>query len=552
MTIRIAIIFTLLASSIYGQQWQWANSNGGSGNIDRNIIITRDNSGNILMTGEFEGTKLFGTFSLTATGSRDVFVAKYDATGSCLWAVKGGGFLSDNDGVGIATDNNGNVYVSGNFSNNITFVPYSVNQITNSSNSFIAKFDPSGNCQFLKAIYSNGAVVMRSLQCNGTDVLITGAYADSTYFDAIGVTSASSEIFLAKFDAQGNFLWVKTAGGPDEDSSVDLAIGANGNIYLAGFFKLTATFGTNNVTSYGNHDIFVAGFDANGNNLWVTGAGSNQSDQAIAVDVDNAGNCYATGYYYPTPSGMTTLPAHFGSFQLPDNGSGNMFVAKYDTTGNTLWAKYGGGSSHDEGIDINTDANGNSYVTGVFVSNASFGGFPITSNGGSDAFLVKYNTYGGGLFTLKIGGTGNEKGKSVLSYPNGDCIVAGNYTTSITINTTPSTTLNSPASEWRVFMAKYSGGSVGIGDPVMQQNNMQLYPNPASDGFTVTLMSEGNDNIRFEIVNAIGQVVQHYENRTAAGLNDFRFDASKLSPGSYLLKVTGKGYSLNKQLLISR
>lgn len=559
------LTFTLFISFIYisvqAQSWQWAIAAAGGSNTDRNIVMAKDNSGNIYIAGEFESTCTFGSYTLTSTtGYKSVFVSKYDGTGNCLWAVKGGGTFSDNYGVGIATDNNGNVYVAGTFSNEIVFGGFTLSQ--SGYNSFIAKFDQSGNCQFLNPVASKLACVIGSLTVdNNGDFLITGGFLDSTYFGTFTVTSinnSAADIFIAKFNSLGNFIWVTTAGGPSEDSGLGINTNLNGDIFITGQFKQTATFGTNTVTSFGDFDIFNAKYDQNGNNIWVKNAGGSGADQSYSVSSDGNGNSYITGYYYPTPSGMNQLPAHFGTFLLPDNGAGNMFITKFDSAGTITWAKYGGGSQHDEGLAITSDVNGNSYVSGFFYSAtpttgaASFSGQYLYSTGVADAFIVKYNTYGLGLFSQKIGGLGLDKGKAVIAYPNGDVIFAGNYTSNVIINTTPADTLTTAVQQWRVFVAKYAGGSVGINDETEDISQINLFPNPASENITVSLYNNEEGEYQFEIIDAIGRVIAVYYNVSQPGLNDFIFNTNQLSTGAYLLKTTTNKSVINKRFSISR
>jgi hypothetical protein len=562
MKLNLTFIFCLFLTVVKAQ-WQWANVNAGGSISDRNIISATDNSGNIYLSGEFEGSKSFGSYTLSAVGTTDVFVAMYDATGNCLWAIQGGGVLSTNKGEGIAVDNSGYVYLTGNFSGEINFGGNNLTQVLTTNNGFIAKFDPSGNCMFLKPVYSKLACVSTGLAVDGSgNLVITGAFLDSTFFDSFALTSVNNsgpDIFIAKFNPSGNFLWAKSAGGPGDDSGFDVATDASGHIYITGVFKQTAAFGTHNVQSFGDYDIFVARYDANGNNIYVQGAGSTTGDQGTAISCDNSGNAYITGYFYPSPQGMNMLPAHFGTFLLPDNGSGNMFVAKYDSIGTCVWAKHGGGSQHDEGLGISTDVYGNSYVTGFYQSTtpttgpATFMPFSLYSKGGSDAFIVKYNKFGTPVFAQKIGGSATDKGKSIISYPNGDCVVAGNFADTLTVNTTPPTPL-SALPQWRVFLAKYSGGSVGIQDIKSDDATFQLYPNPASDILSLSF----NDNqlsllpMSYDIINVEGNIVMTESNIIPDTFSDLQINTRTLAAGSYILRVVNSKTVVNKKFLIIR
>ena len=117
---------------------------------------------------------------------------------------------------------------------------------------------------------------------------VTGWYQNTATFGSLILTSAGGyDIFVVKYDNSGQAVWAKTAGGVSNDIGYGIDLDANGNIYVAGTFSGTATFGTISVTSSNSSpDILLARYDANGNELWVQQAGSTTDDQAQAIAVD--------------------------------------------------------------------------------------------------------------------------------------------------------------------------------------------------------------------------------------------------------------------------
>ena len=109
--ILLIIVCQLFLSGIYAQAFQWALQGGGSGSSstsDMGKAIATDSQGNVIITGLFEGTALFGTTSLISAGNNDVFIAKYASDGTSLWAIKAGGTQLD-WGNAICTDKNDNI-----------------------------------------------------------------------------------------------------------------------------------------------------------------------------------------------------------------------------------------------------------------------------------------------------------------------------------------------------------------------------------------------------------------------------------------------------------
>ncbi|MFH1005081.1 MAG: hypothetical protein V1781_06265, partial [Bacteroidota bacterium] len=162
-----------------------------------------------------------------------------------------------------------------------------------------------------------------------------------------------------------SYLWAKSAGGSSDDIALSVSTDANGNILVAGYFDSpTIIFGSTTLTNAGDYDMFLAKYDASGNVLWAKSAGGSDWDRASSVSTDANGNILVAGSF----QSPTII---FGSTTLTKAGSDNyadMFLAKYDASGNVLWAKSAGGSSDDIALSVSTDANGNILVAGNFRS----------------------------------------------------------------------------------------------------------------------------------------------------------------------------------------
>ncbi|MBK9510766.1 MAG: hypothetical protein IPO04_15565 [Cytophagaceae bacterium] len=157
---------------------------------------------------------------------------------------------------------------------------------------------------------------------------------------------------------------------------------ASGNIYVTGNFNGTAVFGNTNYISTGDNDVFLAKYTSAGVFQWVRVAGSRAGDIALDVCLDPSGNVLITGYYFDAIT--------FGNTILPYSGACDVFVTKYDPSGNVLWAKFAGGTGLDVSNTIETDAAGNVYFGGYFLGSITFFGntnITINSLGGEDGFL---------------------------------------------------------------------------------------------------------------------------------------------------------------------
>ena len=389
MKTRIVLLFTLLlivnvVLIAQAPEWQWATQAGGGNNNDDGYAITIDDAGNSYVTGCFEDTATFGSYSLISSGNMDIFVAKIDAIGNWLWATRAGGTSYDY-GLAITIDNTGNSYVTGYFESTATFGSYSLTS-SGGADIFLAKMDDSGNWLWAtKAGGTYGDCGYGITIDNAGNSYVTGDFLGTATFGSYSLTSSSSEdIFVAKMDAIGNWQWATRAGGTGEDMGLGITIDNASNSYVTGIFIGTATFGSYTLTSSGLEDIFVAKMDADGIWQWVNKAGGDNWDGGNAIKIDDSGNSYVTGYFNET--------ATFGSYSLTSSNSQDIFVAKMDNSGNWQWATRAGGTGDDCGYGITIDNAGNSYVIGSFGGTATFGSHYLTSNGGSDIFVAKLNS----------------------------------------------------------------------------------------------------------------------------------------------------------------
>jgi len=392
----------------------WANRMGSAFNDNFSYSIAVDSSGNVHITGYYSGTVDFdpgvGTVNLTSASNSDIFFAKYDNNGNYLWANGiGSGGLNSGIGKSITVDNSGNVYITGRFESTVDFDPDTgIANLTSVGwkDAFFAKYDSNGNYIWAKGIGSSGFLTNDegygiALDSSG-NVYITGIFMDTAdfnpgidTFNLIATVPPYGNIFFAKYDNNGNFIWAKNFGGSMSEVSRSIDVDGLGNVYITGYFQDTADFdpgvGTANLTSIGNRDIFFAKYDDNGDYIWANSIGGSNMNEGNGIALDNFGNVYITGYFQDTAD----FDPGAGTANLISAASwGEDFFAKYDNSGNYLWAKgisYTGGAL---GNDITVDDLGNVYITGNFMGIADFDPGPGTSNlisvGSSDIFFAKY------------------------------------------------------------------------------------------------------------------------------------------------------------------
>ncbi len=275
----------------------WSRRAGGTG-WDAAHALAIDRDGNLYLTGQFSSpTADFGANSIGTSGGVDLFVAKYTSSGDNLWVRAGGGPGNDM-GYGITADDAGNVYVTGYFEGSASFGGRPAVAV-GGRDVFLAKYDSAGNCLWVKsaggaAHESAFAIAMPT----SNRVSIAGYFQGDATFGTTTLLSPGvghADLFVAEFDASGAFRWAKAGGGTSAYGRA-LAKDAAGHLYLTAILSGTAQFGGLPLTSSGPQDLALAMYDASGNVLWNR-VGGNTNEYANALACDAAGNLITAGSF---------------------------------------------------------------------------------------------------------------------------------------------------------------------------------------------------------------------------------------------------------------
>ena len=374
---------------------QWTKQLGSSGRDSANAIAI-DSSGNLYVAGITYG----GLDWNTNSGANDLFVVKYNSSGTKQWTEQLGTPSSDAANA-VATDSSGNVYVAG--------VTYGVLGDQNKGNSdlFVVKYNSSGTKQWTEQ--------------NGTDRWdeARGVVTDSSgNVYVVGGTKGAklngvnkrgmTEAFVIKYNSSGKRQWTKLLGTWRKDFANAVAIDSSGNIYVAGATERDLEDEPRKDFA-GKDDLFVVKYDSKGKKKWTKQLGTKRNDRATGVATDSSGNIYVTGYTYWGLDGNTYA------------GSSDAFVVKYLDNGTKQWTKQFGTSSTDLADGVATDSSGNVYVVGY-----TYGGLDGNTNtGASDIFVVKYNSSGTKQWTKQLGSSSRDYDYGVATDSSRNVYVSG-------------------------------------------------------------------------------------------------------------------------------
>lgn len=321
------------------------------------------------------------------------------ALDSLAWKVGDEGRCS---GSVIAVDGKENVFVAGWYEDTVRFADRTLIS-EGEKDIFIAKYDRSGILQWTNGLRSKSSNYVSSLCLDKKgNVLITGYFKEKLAFgDTSLISSGDYDVFLAKYDNDGNFKWARRFGGKGSDGGSSLACDDTCNIYLVGSFTETAAFQDTLLTASGPEDAFVALLSPAGNLEWVRRGGGAGYDHAYGVALDSKGNAYITGKFQGIADFGEVRLEFFEEIDIAEN---NGYVVKCSPNGRFEWGKRAGGTIKSDihkvkaslrGIVADNQDNIYVYGAGYFKDNgASIGDKLFTTAMPFDAIIAKINAAG--------------------------------------------------------------------------------------------------------------------------------------------------------------
>ena len=392
----------------------WAKAGGGYYD-DRVLGMDVDSAGYSVITGTFwEGVGFSfppNAIDGSAWGNNDqCFIAKFDPNGNYMWGTyvcgddvtPSGGNYRDDQGLDVAMDKVGNIYVVG-FMTTVTLY-CSGNAVTATNPNtgqhkhcyWVAKYNAAGVPQWAKTFGklpwdpSAGKYIERDIAVCADEkdgVYITGGFDSTRSFGPQSLSTLGGyDVFLLKYDSNGVFQWVSQAGSDKDDWANGICSDKNGHIYFTGEHRDSLIMDTVLVKNYDKRDVFLFKVDAQtGKPYWGKRAGSDSGgERGNDVWADDKCNVYLVG--------DINEGAKFGDdILMPANGdSVQSFIARITPEGKWTWAKsFGAINDEDRGNAVAKGKGYQVYLAGYFRQTAQYGGASLVSAGSSDGFFAR-------------------------------------------------------------------------------------------------------------------------------------------------------------------
>ncbi len=556
-TIKLLFCFSLFIFSFsftYGQSWLWGKEGYGQG---EGYSIATNSKGESYLTGVFMDSINFGNVKLNNGIAEQLYIVKYDQSGNAKWAVASypkysSHYLSNDMAVSysVARDKSDNAFIAGFFRDTIALGTFTLS-CASTYNLLLSKIDSNGNVLWAKQSINNntnGVVGFAVSADKDGNAYATGYFYDTAQFGANKLAEKSFLFgaFLVKYNSAGTVIWAKQGINSTHAESEGEGITTDrwGNIYCTGQFIDTVSFGSFKLSS-ASYSVFVVKYDSNGNVKWAVQANTHNpaaTPQAYSVVTDNIGNPYITGCFQDT--------INFGSASLICTYQ-DIFLTKYDTSGNVIWAKEAEDSNQTwVGYSLTCDTLNHIYLSGgedhapMNVAGIKFGNIRLTLNNVIDpSVLLAFDTSGNAICGSLLPSGGDDNSGIGVS-PLGNYVFLGADFESYTMIIGMDTLTPPPFSSEYPIITRWEPCGVlsDLNQPFSTTYLVNVHPNPSPGTFT--LQTAGTQNFAsatIEIYNVLGECVLKHILRSTQ--DDNRIELNQPN-GIYLYRVLNEDGSL--------
>ena len=345
-------VYVARYDSVGNQIWirQFGTRNGESA-----FALSPDGAGGVMVAGRTSGS--LGGPNAGPSWTNDAFLARYDGAGNQLWIRQFG--TSDSDSAGaLAPDGAGGVFVTGSTVGSLG------GPNAGSSDVFLARYDGTGNRLWIRQFGTSAGERAKALASDGAGGVMVAGH---THGSLGGPNAGNADVFLARYDSDGNRLWIRQFGTSEFDQALALAPDGAGGVIIAGL-----TRGSLGGPNAGGHDVLLVRYDSAGNQLWINQFGTSEWERALALSPDGAGGVMVAGWTQ-------------GSLGGPSVGGHDAWLARYDGAGDQLWIRQFGTSEGEQAYALALDG-----VGGVMVAGGTGGSLGGPNAGFWDAFLARY------------------------------------------------------------------------------------------------------------------------------------------------------------------
>lgn len=495
---NIAFIFCLILAHFVNAQVQWAKHIGSPSTTQGEFGKIITDGVNTYIIGKFGGTLYLPNDTLSSQGINDIFIAKFDANGNNLWSINFGGnsnsTMDSENGNAVYDPINNCIYVSGHFVNAM-YLP-GFGYLGGNSDIFLAKMDLNGNFLWAKKAGGLGNDQAQVYVNPYGKIYLVTQSTDSAYFDSFHIGSGGS---LVTYDGNGNCLSAEHKYNFDfgsNQNAVNINFIDKDIIYYGTFLSSTFNLDTAQMNSNGYYDAFIARADSTGKIQWVNSFGGEGQDGITSVCTNNNNEILFIANYYDT--------INFLNNTIPNLGY-DIILSSIDENGTLNWLKKFNMNSATlvVGHDIKSITDEKIIISGYFNGTANLGNLQMTSTTTQDMFLAKFDTIGNCLSYTNFG---QASGRSLTIDNTDNIYVCGNFSNTVNIGNNNFTMYGGSSD---IYLAKFDVNTY-TNTRTAPNNTLIIYANPNKGTCNITIPDElkSSPNLTLMIYNAQGSLIQ--------------------------------------------
>jgi hypothetical protein len=471
---------------------------------------TYHNSGGAYLASDLSGNFSAG-ITYTSSGQSSeagVELIKYNSNNSILWKTKLKGKIYQGN---LCFDASGNLYFAGGFRDTLRIGEHVFkSSCSGCFNMILLKFSSQGAFLWGRQSAGSDAWASNVSVDNRNNVYIAGYIKTHATFGSFTINSTGSYNYLAKYSSDGEFIWLQHFR-VNCARGIGLKTDDSGNSYLSGTFFNWMQFDNLTLSSKGGYDIYYLKINSEGNLSWLRGAGGVYDDYGGYLDRDAIGNIFIAGNIGPD--------AVVGNYTLQTQSSEDYLIAKLDTGGNVNWTVNGWRKVNS----FCADPSGNTYLSTY------------------DKFMVKYDNNGALVWSQSKPTAHNI---SMVSAKNGNILTTGHFYFNVEFD---NYSFNYGKSVFgyvhAAYIAKLSNNFTSAKEYLEEKSLSKIFPNPSSGKFTVTGFE--NEEATIKVYDSFGKLI------CSDKISERReIDLSSETSGIYLVELVSENRSEQKKIII--
>lgn len=495
--VTIFIFVSLLSSFSAAQEmdFYWANQYGSADFANNIKSITTDNENKIFAFTDFEGEFDVEGTVFTSEEDSDLLLYAINEDGDYDWALSDGG-PGDQIAQQVHCDSEGNIYIMGKF--NATM---ELSGLTFESNGafdmFLAKYNTNGELSWVKTFGGPNSESIETFIIKHNHIYLGGRFYHYTILQNDTIYSIDgTDIFVAQLNLDGEIVNTMRAGGESVDMISSIDVDIYGNVYIVGDFYQDIQFENVSFDAGEMLGLYLVKLNANLDLIWAYQFIGDDLKPGLLVSVDNTGNA--------TVAGTFSANLDFGNIQLNTaDFDEDIFVANFNSEGLINWAHRYYSNSMESVSGLQVDRFGNTYLTGHYLNHIQFDDLVLQYNlccGDPEIFLVKINDLGEIVNANQL--TGERSQVAAMSVPElNQVILAGQFSEEFNIG---EIVLHSPTS-YNAYITYYKDDTWLYAHQKETEKNLKIFPNPFSNSFQISKIKE---KTKILVYNNMGSVIQ--------------------------------------------